>query len=1160
MSATQRLADLIEISPRFRRSVNVKSDLGDDSLARGYVVSSLAAETIERILDALSQDHGARNWTILGPYGTGKSSVVAFLASLLDCRNAPGAASEVLEKSHPALAAKVTAFRRRSNRGLLPVIVVGRRTSLARAILESLAEGAEQHWSARRGRKPGFIARSRALLASQGRAKVDDAEVAALVLEAAIAVQKSAGQGGGILLVIDELGKLLEHAAEQPDRSDIFLLQLLSEHAARVDEGTFAILGVLHQAFEAYARLLPQTAKIEWAKVGARFETIPFLEPANHLLRLTAEAIRWKAEVPARVRRQVQQAIALMPNAAQGSKDIYLDAAPLHPVTARLLGPLLRQIGQNERSLFSFLMSQEPFGFAQWLNSTGLDAAHVLYPPHQVYDYVRGAGLAAPSGSGSRAWVAAEEALARLPKSAGQITATVLKTIAVLTAAGPSVGLPVSAETLKAAHSDEDPARVEECLASLCKASAVVFRSFNNSYQLWDGSDIDIDASIHDHAERLTAQGGLAARLQRLAAPRPVMAPRHYHRTGTFRYFVTQYLDIEAVTLPQLADLPADGVIYLLLPDQRGELPSEAVARLRDLAAAELRPTVLAVPGQARRLRQTAVDLLSVQDAMEQTAGLESDPVARRELKARHEFALERFIESRDQAWSGATSESKATWHFRKTVHDVNGRATRIASDLFDALYSSAPILKNELVNRRELSTAAAAARRELLGRMISSRREPRLGIEGHPAELSIYLSVLEASGLHRKHGSHEPDFAAPSAKSTLDRVWREIDSVVRSAAGDRLPVTKLYDRLSEPPFGVRTGVAPILTLCYYLANEATTCLYEEGSFVPAASPDLVHRLLRRPDTFEIQFAAIDVVLTRIGRAIVQNWDAVAARGGAIPLLAVVRAVVRMVRDLSPYAAQTTRISAEARRLRSAVLGARDPVKLLTLYIPEVFGIVLEPGGKNEKRRVEELAVCFARAREELTTCDDTLLSEIGNTLVRLLGGQQLSMEFLGELQMRARRLTDKLELVPAVKRFVQETAGAAAGASAPREWAAAVATLVAGKPPTQWTDDDAQRFPAAAMQICRGFLGAEQLVLELKTTQHDAMRLVRVSVLDSQGGERSGIAVLRPQSIEKVSDFLHSVRELALKHEMLEGDVTYAVIAALLDPGQAEIKDRQVS
>src|SRR5439155_4685780 len=72
-------------------------------------------------------------------------------------------------------------------------------------------------------------------------------------------------------------------------------------------------------------------------------------------------------------------------------------------------------------------------------------------------------------------------------------------------------------------------------------------------------------------------------------------------------------------------------------------------------------------------------------------------------------------------------------------------------SDLFDLAYREAPAIRNELLNRRELSSAAAKARRNLLEAMIVSHDLPRLGFTGCPPEVSMYRSVLEEQGLHRQ-------------------------------------------------------------------------------------------------------------------------------------------------------------------------------------------------------------------------------------------------------------------------------------------------------------------------------------------------------------------------------------------------------------------------
>ena len=70
-------------------------------------------------------------------------------------------------------------------------------------------------------------------------------------------------------------------------------------------------------------------------------------------------------------------------------------------------------------------------------------------------------------------------------------------------------------------------------------------------------------------------------------------------------------------------------------------------------------------------------------------------------------------------------------------------------SRIFDEVYNRAPRIHNELVNRRSLSSAAAAARMRLVERMFTDAGTEFLGMipAKKPPEMSMYLSVLEQYG-----------------------------------------------------------------------------------------------------------------------------------------------------------------------------------------------------------------------------------------------------------------------------------------------------------------------------------------------------------------------------------------------------------------------------
>ena len=237
---------------------------------------------------------------------------------------------------------------------------------------------------------------------------------------------------GGVILFIDEMGKLLEAAAQ--DGSDIYVLQQLSEAASRSD-GRLLIVGVLHQAFEEYAHRLSHEIRDEWAKIQGRFVDLVVNTAGEEQIELISRAI--ESDPCPKQHRHLAVTVAgfaCRERAGEAARlASMLEACwPLHPVVACLLGPISRRrFGQNQRSIFGFLNSSEPQGFQDFLKHA-VDGT--LYGPDRLWDYLRAnlepSILASPDG---HRWALAAEALERCESTGGQaLHISLLKTIAVI--------------------------------------------------------------------------------------------------------------------------------------------------------------------------------------------------------------------------------------------------------------------------------------------------------------------------------------------------------------------------------------------------------------------------------------------------------------------------------------------------------------------------------------------------------------------------------------------------------------------------------------------------------------------------------------------------------------------------------------------------------
>ncbi len=398
------LRDAVEVKGRFYRSVQLARDWHQQGDLDGYVLTSTARDLTLRMVDELRSYGGTRAWSITGPYGSGKSAFALFLADLL-------AHEPPKHPSGRSLREEVSS--RIPN--LLPVLVVGQRTPIKQAILATLADSLDDV-APPLARKVSRASRLE---------EPTDEQVVALVERANEAVRKAGWDG--LLIILDEFGKFLEYAALHPVGEDLFVMQHLAEAAAR-DPKPALLVTLLHTAFSEY--LLPTTDEVrraEWQKVQGRFADVAFQEPPEQLLRLVGSAVarRLPVEVEAAYSDLVERALA-SPALAEARRRLPLEellpgCTPLDPVVALLMWPLFRsKLAQNERSLFAFLTSEEPFGFRDFLNLADIERDHLpLYRVDQLYNYVVTAlGSGTYRGNAARRWTEAEQALDRIGAAA----------------------------------------------------------------------------------------------------------------------------------------------------------------------------------------------------------------------------------------------------------------------------------------------------------------------------------------------------------------------------------------------------------------------------------------------------------------------------------------------------------------------------------------------------------------------------------------------------------------------------------------------------------------------------------------------------------------------------------------------------------------------
>jgi hypothetical protein len=1160
-----QLSELITVAPRFTRAINLERDAATPGAIDGYTVTITAREFLGRLAQSLIAPAGHRAWTLTGPYGSGKSAFALYLANLFSPSANPGnkLARSILKEQQPEMFHLLFgggAKARVNKEGFCPILISGAPEPLLGALLRACYRDLRPFY-ATSGRPPAALKELEIYRDAylKDRSAVSQSDVVEALVRVIQHLQES-GKARGVLLVIDELGKFLEYGARDPENGDIYVLQQLAEATARFNPTGFLLVTILHQSFERYAADLRPSVREEWAKVQGRFEDAAFQEPPEQLFNLISSAIKHTKHkaiqaLKEQAREQAEEAIKLKLLPRGMSKAEFIEAAehcaPLHPVTVLALVRLSRKFGQNQRSLFSFLNSREPHGFANFLQQEFSEDYTPCFTLPELYDYVAEAlGSGIGVGEGATRWAEVQSSLDKAAQSPPDEIA-LIKAVGLMSAVGAYGGLKPSREVLQfavamAARSFQNAHR------SLLQNSLIVERKHSGTIALWEGSDIDVEERLREADRRVAEGASLAQKVNQLWSPRPLVAKRHSFQTGTLRYFSVRFSDVASFSKSLEVPTDADGLLLYCLPSNKTDFEN-LVELAQSSKVREQLEVLIAIPREVNALREAIRELELLQWVRNNTPALQGDAVARRELRSRLAAVEDRIGIESQRLFSPNGQTGHNTFWFHHGIRQEMPSARTLAnflSEICREVYPATPVLRNELVNRRHLSTAAAAARRNLIEAMIKNGGEERLGFVGTPPEIAIYASILEHTNIHRLEETGYT-FGEPRGDDGLIAVWHGIKDFFKHCELQRHSVRELFDLLQRPPYGLKMGVVPILFCAAASAYDTEIAFYEGGAFVPEVTAEVYDRLIRSPEKFELRRYRVEGVRREVFRLMAQLFGK-EGEPNSDHLVTILKPLYRFFNRLPQYTKQTKNISPIATAIKEALYLSKDPDVLLFNDLPRACGV--EPFAANEAVVADQLNAFFSSLKGaliELQRAYDDLLFELQSLLFKAFNfGEGEARE---RIHARAKALIDHC-VEPRLKAFALQLQDDYANEAA---WIEAVATIVVGKEPRLWNDTDRARYEVTLADLVRNFRHIEALVFEENTRLEQGRKpehILRISVSDRHSKDLEAVVVVEPQDSSKYAEAVVRLDELLEKLKL--SDNPELALAALSSVSQKYLSD----
>lgn len=1042
-----KLSNVVTLNQKIARSVNLERDKSDLSVINSYYITEKAQEVIGRLVAAM-EDEKVSAWSLVGPYGMGKSAFLNYLLALTgpddneETVTAFKKLNQVNTSLHDTFSKQKASLT--SGKGFFQVSVVAAfepiNTTLARGLLAAVNEQFIKN-------KASLIPHIKEVIETG----IESYELMSLFKDVSRLAEAP------LLIMIDELGKNLEYLSYQAHNGDLFILQQLAEM------NQVYLFVSLHQSFGEYLAGFSATQQQEWNKIQGRFEEISYLESVEQAFFLIKSIIQQKhiKGLSSRIHKWAVGIGSALEQTDISGKE-YLDTCtisslyPLHPLTGLVLVELCRRYAQNERTLVSFLTSGHMFALPAKMERIKLEPQKNLpsIGLDSLYDYFfqlsHGSSAHRPS---FQRWVEIHDTL----QSTGQLSSEetlVLKNIGVLNLLAGAVGIKASfaiVSSLMEFSYDWSIEKTQNTLDLLSQRGVLFYREYAQEYRLWEGSNFDINGAIFREKAKLSI-GSLDTTLESSLPLSPIIATRYSVEKGIVRRYERRWLDSDSVSNKLAPQEGTDGLlIYCFGTGQKPlSLPKEC---------SDKRPLIVAYAPVKETLEEIVLELVACQRVLESYPQLIHDKVARKEVSFRLRVARERFREYLTKAFTPGSPG--LVWYAEGVEVFIPNRRelSKKLSEQCKKCYYSAPTILNEIISGENISNVAVRARRELVEAMVTKASSESLGFSGWGPEVAIYRSLILFKDLHKKNPETGSWYLSlDSDDDALNEVWEELDKLIEKADDRGSTVEEMLNKLRECPFGLKQGPALIYISLYLSVKAETLTVFREGTYNPYLTTADMALLLKRPELFTVKrFVTNDMQdkIFAVYRAVLAKSQLkVDKHLRNASMLGVIGPLMKFVDQLPRYTKQTLRVSQLAQNARATIANAVDPLKFLFEDLP--LALEVENVASNAKKRSQALESSLRMVIKELGSAYEKLNFEVQQVLLT-----EFAFSSMDQLYSTQRKVAKQLipfceakELRPILQALSREEASL-------DDWVKGIAGAVVKKPTDAWRDDDLVIFEA---------------------------------------------------------------------------------------------------
>lgn len=861
--------DNIKVAYEFKTSVNIAYDLNNHDKIKSFIPTYSSLELIEDVFLSIIDDSRQRARMLVGAYGRGKSHLILVLLSLLSKKDL-SLFNNLLDKLYyyNTYLQRLVVDYIHSKKRLLPIIISGNNSSLTQSFLYSLQRTLKENnledlmprtnfeasiktielWKTSypdtyerftnglNGTVNDFILSLQefdynsyeyfvniypSLTSGSTFNPFIESDIVGLY-EEVVDNLKHRGYNG-VYIVYDEFSKYLESSIADATINDIKLLQDFAEACDRSGKKHMHLMLISHKDITNYIDSnLPNDKVDGWRGVSGRFKHISMHNDFYQMYEVMSSVIvkdkefwhkfynknRHRFEDLA----QIYNSSDILDEDNKNTKELFIEGCyPLHPVSTFILPRLSEKVAQNERTLFTFLASNQKNTLPAYLEVA--DGDFPLVTPDYIYDYFEQQFRKEPYTSGIfKIYRLTNSILKKIDSD--QLGTKIIKTLTLIYIIEQFEKLPpiydVIVDIYKYSYSIED---INYVMKELIEKDCLIYMKRSNNYlKLKDSSGLDITGEIQSIIEKNKTRISVKEIINSTPISNYLYPTRYNDENEIIRYYQLIFIDSAEYWAvkdwnEKIAGIDADGVVYAIMPDSQ-----EEIAKIRNSLTSNENMherIVFVIPRKFMDIDKIAYEYSAV---LQLRKGVVEDKILLDEYDIYIED-LEDVINSYISSYSRPDMKAAEYYYQGKKVNLFRkAQLSSLLSGICDEAFPNTPIINNESINKNILSSIAISSRSRIINGLLENPLKPNLGLTGTGQDVSIMRSALVKTGIIGNIDDQPVIDLNPQDAKIRNLIKVIQDFFTSSIDKSGKCFCELYETLTGPNkgIGLRRGVIPI--------------------------------------------------------------------------------------------------------------------------------------------------------------------------------------------------------------------------------------------------------------------------------------------------------------------------------------------------------------